>query len=161
MNSTTVDRETEIRFRGSEKSLKIIQSKYAVGDDYNEGGVSAKVTYMQDELRLVSYAVGKSAWSIEEVATGATDFYDGRKNMAIIKSIPNWKELYPAFALCDELNTHGNTEWYLPAVYEGNRDLSWSSTENDLRYAFYNERYMQRYQRLKSEVLTEVAVKRF
>ena len=133
VNATNEDRKTTIKFKGYTQSVTVIQSKYSVGDDYNEGGVSAKVAYMQDELRLVSCEVGKSAWSTEYVATGTNNFDDGRKNMAIIQSIPNWKDIYPAFALCDKLNTQGVVEWYLPAYYELQKvpssDNAWSSTE--------------------------------
>jgi hypothetical protein len=38
--------------------------------------------------------------------------------VAVIKTIANWQELYPAFALCDALNTGGVTGWYLPAYQE-------------------------------------------
>lgn len=74
-------------------------------------------------------------WSIEQVFLGATDKTDGRVNMEIIKSQPNWQTNYPAFAAVDALNAEGVTGWYLPAVDEANtikyksKQHIWTSTE--------------------------------
>ena len=84
-------------------------------------------------------------WSTETVLIGADDRDDGRNNMAVVKSIANWKELYPAFALVDALNVDGVTGWYLPAVYEFVKNgyewrfRGWSSTERSYGEAYnYN-----------------------
>ena len=88
---------------------------------------------MNDTIRYVGKDVGEAAWSTEKVATGATEMDDGRVNTTIIKKISGWKDLYPAFALCDALNTGGVTGWYLLAYYELCRIVSneiyWSSSE--------------------------------
>lgn len=58
-----------------------------------------------------------------------------------IKKIPRWEELYPAFFVCDQLNTDGITGWYLPAIYEIKKETRdaygngmWSSTQSDESY---------------------------
>ena len=88
-------------------------------------------------------------WSTEEVSTGATDENDGRKNMAIIRKINNFEEVYPAFGLCESLNVGGETGWYLPAVNElknislGNAFQNWSSTEYNKSNSYYVNIYYQ------------------
>ncbi len=138
-SGSTANRKATISFKGLSTKIEVDQSKYAVGDEYNENGVKGKIIYMNDTIRYVGKDVGEAAWSTEAVLTGATDTNDGRVNMAIIKKISGWKGLYPAFALCDALNTGNVTGWYLPAVkelydiqyYGGYRfdNYYWSSTE--------------------------------
>lgn len=141
-SGSAANRKATISFKGLSTKIEVDQSKYAVGETYNENGVKGKVIYMNDTIRYVGKDVGEAAWSTEEVATGATEMYDGRVNMAIIKKISGWKGLYPAFALCDALNTRGVTGWYLPAYYELRRIVSngkyWSSSEYSERIANTN-----------------------
>ena len=145
-SGSTANRKATISFKGLSTKIEVDQSKYAVGETYNENGVKGKIIYMNDTIRYVGKDVGEAAWSTEGVATGATDENDGRVNMAIIKKISGWKDLYPAFALCDALNTGNVTGWYLPAIIElhyiyhgGNRfdNNYWSSTEYSVNYAYY------------------------
>ena len=137
-SGSAANRKATISFKGLSTKIEVDQSKYALGDEYNENGVKGQVICINDTIRYVGKDVGTVAWSTEKVATGATDTYDGRLNIAIIKKISGWKDLYPAFALCDALNTGSVTGWYLPAMYELNnihnggnsiRDYYWSSTE--------------------------------
>lgn len=132
-SGSAANRKATITFKGLSTKIEVDQSKYAVGDQYSENGVKGQVVYMDGTIRYVGKDVGEAAWSTEGVATGATEIYDGRINMAIIKKIPGWKGLYPAFALCDALNTGGVTGWYLPAYHELRRIVStdkyWSSSE--------------------------------
>ena len=152
--SSTVEREAKITFSGFMQEIVVRQSKYAVGDEYNEGNISGTVGYIGsgkagEDYRMIYKSVGSDVWSTENVSTGATSPTDGQYNMNIIKQINNWRELYPAFALCDALNTTGVTGWYLPAAREHwtlsyyDKDCPWSSTEsgtksNCARY-FYGE----------------------
>lgn len=117
------------------------QSKYAVGDEYDENGVTGTVVLMDEGQRLIAKEVGSAVWSTENVVTGANDNSDGTINTDKIKKIPHWATLYPAFALCDALNTGGITGWYLPASYELYYSTlrttdSWSSTEYDSDKAY-------------------------
>ena len=130
VNATNDDREAIIKFKGYSNILNVAQSKYAVGDNYKEGGKEGIVCYMQDDVRKIYKYVGEAMWSTENVLTGANSYDDGQYNTNIIKQIPNWKDLYPAFALCDELNKNGITGWYLPATNENPEYLQWSSTES-------------------------------
>lgn len=77
---------------------------------------------------------GSFAWSTENIVTGCGD--DGKKNMEIIKSFPDWQTLYPAFAAVDALNTDGVTGWYFPAR-GWNNIIGWSSTESTATEAYY------------------------
>ena len=142
-SGSAANRKATITFKGLSTKIEVDQSKYALGDEYNENGVKGKVICINDTIRYVGKDVGEAVWSTETVLTGATDENDGRVNMAIIKKISGWKGLYPAFALCDALNTGNVTGWYLPATEELRKsrvsgyffgDSYWSSTEN-----VYNE----------------------
>lgn len=144
-SGSTANRKATISFKGLSTKIEVDQSKYAVGDEYNENGVKGKIIYMNDTIRYVGKDVGEAAWSTETVLTGATDENDGRVNMAIIKKISGWKGLYPAFALCDALNTGNVTGWYLPAreeLYNIHRfdHYYWSSTEyyENQAYLYYD-----------------------
>ena len=150
-SGTTANRKATITFKGLSTKIEVDQSKYALDDEYNENGVTGKVICINDTIRYVGKDVGEAIWSTEKVVTGATDEYDGRVNMAIIKKISGWKDLYPAFALCDALNTGSVTGWYLPALYElynisrGGHNLSnhyyWTSTEYAKDIAYSSDGY--------------------
>ena len=140
VTATSQDRQATIKFKNRSETIKVYQSKYAVGDTYNEKGVTGTVGYMQDGLNYIYKDVGYAVWSTENVATGATDQNDGRNNVAVIKKIANWKDLYPAFALCDALNTNGVTGWYLPAYNETfapKNYTAWSSTEYSQNLVYF------------------------
>lgn len=145
--ASTSDRTAVISFKGFDTQITVRQSKYAVGDSYNENGIEGTVGYIGDGGRYIYRDLGKAAWSTENVATGANSSTDGEYNMEVIKSIPNWQEFYPAFYLCDQLNTNGISGWYLPAANEfylinHNFNGTWTSTEINSRYAHrYKERY--------------------
>lgn len=147
--ATDVDRQATISFVGFPETITVYQSKYAVGDEYDENGVKGTVALISvDGVRLVAKDLETTAqWSTETVLIGADDEYDGRNNMAVVKSIANWQELYPAFALVEALNVNGVTGWYLPAVSEGEcadgeklfmylYESYWSSTEESERKAY-------------------------
>lgn len=66
--------------------------------------------------------------------------------MNVIKKIPYWEDSYPAFLLCEQLNTNGVTGWYLPAINEVKLNFSypddhiWSSTEYSTNNAYFRWR---------------------
>lgn len=140
-SGNTASRKATISFKGLSTKIYVDQSKYAVGEEYNENGVKGEVAYMDDTIRYVRKYVGTSAWSTENVAIGATYDNDGTKNMDIVKKIAGWKDLYPAFALCDALNKNGVKGWYLPAkkeiLWRQDNENNWSSTEHSATYAYY------------------------
>lgn len=138
--ATTTDREAILTFDNF-KNYKIVihQSKYKEGDVYSEGMVTGTVLSMSyDGKRIIYKDLGAAQWSTEKVETGAIDRNDGLKNMTVIKAIPNWKNLYPAFALVDELNSNGVTGWYMPAYNQGVPIGYWSSTEANSHSAYYH-----------------------
>lgn len=141
VTAATQERTATISFSGQNETIKVTQSKYAVGDEYDENGVTGTVVLMDEGQRLIAKEVGSAVWSTENVVTGANDNSDGTINTDKIKKIPHWATLYPAFALCDALNTGGITGWYLPAIYELYYSTlrttdSWSSTEYDSDKAY-------------------------
>lgn len=154
VTASTTDRTAVISFKGFSEQITVRQSKYAVGDNYNENGIGGTVGYMGDEGRYIYRYLGEAAWSTENVATGATSWTDGEYNMEVIKRIPNWQELYPAFYLCDQLNTNGISGWYLPAINElvliKRTDYPCSSTEKDVSYAYYYHRHYYPYAKDKT-----------
>ncbi len=145
VTASTTDRTAVISFKGFDTQITVHQSKYAVGDSYNENGIEGTVGYMGDEGRYIYRYLGEAAWSTENVATGANSSTDGEYNMEVIKRIPNWQELYPAFYLCDQLNTNGISGWYLPAADEMDKfkEAGWTSTEYDKSHAgcYYKVNY--------------------
>lgn len=164
---SSASRKATISFKGLLSKIEVNQSKYAVGDQYSENGVKGEVVYMNDTVRYVKKEVGESIWSTENVETGANDKYDGIKNMAVIKKISGWKNLYPAFALCDALNTSGVTGWYLPAYYELSNRIRpangtyWSSSESSNKYAGYYSPYETNAARKTDTKLKVMAVHKF
>lgn len=154
--SSTVEREAKITFSGFRQEIIIRQSKYAVGDEYNEGNITGTVGFIGsgktgEDYRMIYKSVGSAVWSTEKVSTGANSATDGQYNMNIIKQIDNWRELYPAFALCDALNTNGVTGWYLPSYNESlllwNSNDIWTSTE-----CSYRETYTSYYENLYGSI---------
>ncbi len=171
-SGSTANRKATISFKGLSTKIEVDQSKYAVGDEYNENGVKGQVVCMTDTIRYVGKDVGEAVWSTETVLTGATDKNDGRVNMAIIKKISGWKGLYPAFALCDALNTGNVTGWYLPATKELLKSRAsgyifgdnyyWSSTEHIVDIAcIFNDLYQNINYVPKERICKVKAVHRF
>ncbi len=141
VTSTTEDRTAIVTFPGFDTKITVRQSKYAVGDTFNENGIEGTVCYIGDSARYIYKHVADNVlWSTELVLTEANSETDGEYNMKMIQKIPSWQDFYPAFLLCDQLNTNGVTGWYLPAVEEmghcGFKDINyWSSTESDESFA--------------------------
>ncbi|MCM1518147.1 MAG: hypothetical protein NC117_05870 [Pseudoflavonifractor sp.] len=133
-----VNRKTTLTIEGFSGKITVDQSKYAIGDSYDEKGIVGKVCHMSGETRLVrSENLGSASYSNEDVLIGTSDMDNGLANMAVVKSIAGWQNFYPAFALCDALNVDGVTGWYLPAANEATGESGWSSTEYDTQRAYY------------------------
>ena len=127
---------------------------YRVGDIYEENGkrgVVFEVDASGKHGKIVSINCSPSLmWATGAEQTkfiGATDIYDGQKNMDVVKRISGWQSKYPIFYWCANL---GNG-WYLPAKEEWakiyrlrgslesklSRKLDtffWTSTENNEVY---------------------------
>lgn len=165
--ASTQDRTAVISFKGFDTKITVHQSKYAVGDSYNEKGIKGTVGYIGDEARYVYKDVGETTWSTEKVLTGANSMDDGEYNMSIIKKISYWEDSYPPFLLCEQLNTNGVTGWYLPAANElaSLQHLRnywyWSSTENDYRSAYRANQSHYKQQTTKTDTHKVVAVHKF
>lgn len=142
VTASTKDRTAIISFKGFDTKITIHQSKYAEGDTYSEDGIEGTVGYIGDKARYIYKELGEAAWSTEQVLTGANSEDDGEYNMNVIKKIPYWTDRYPAFLLCEQLNTGGVTGWYLPTIKEvmllfSVKPYHWSSTEDNTNYAYY------------------------
>ena len=103
--------------------LAATSAPYAIGDLYNENGVTGivyQVTAGGMRGMIVSATETACAWSTEFVVTGATDMANGMNNMNKIKAIAGWESKYPAFKWCNDFNTGSISGWYLPARDELN-----------------------------------------
>lgn len=140
VTAATENRSAVITVDGVSSKIYVSQSKYKVGDTYDEDGVSGEISSMADGIGRIIKVLNKQGgwqWSTENVAiSGAYNSEDGRENMKAIMAIPGWKELYPAFAAVDALNVGNVSGWYLPAVSEGLNDSTWSSTQAGESYAY-------------------------
>lgn len=147
--TSTENRSAVITVEGVKSKIYVSQSKYKVGDMYDEEGVNGQIYSMTEGVGRIVKTLEKSyAWSLENVdIKGATDDYDGLANTNAIKAIPGWEELYPAFAAIDALNTDGVSGWYMPARLEYNTSC-WSSTQRNSTQAYYiwNGGSAQKYQ---------------
>lgn len=150
-----------VTFNGYPDRIEVRQSKYAVNDTYSENGVAGTVYKMEEGVGWLYKECGYYQWSVETVFLGATDKTDGRVNMEIIKSQPNWQTNYPAFAAVDALNTEGVTGWYFPAVDELHYKYIWTSTELNDMLAYYIGASLNIGESSKLSKLTVYAVHRF
>ena len=96
---------------------------YKVGDYYNDGtkeGVVFEVSADGRSGKIVSMSHSgdnNMPWAVgaeQKKTVGATDKYDGRKNMEAVRKVSGWRTLYPGFAWCANLGP----DWYLPAIEE-------------------------------------------
>ncbi|MBQ2423661.1 MAG: PEGA domain-containing protein [Alistipes sp.] len=96
---------------------------YKVGDYYNDGtkeGVVFEVSADGRSGKIVSMTHSgdnNMPWAVgaeQKKTVGATDKYDGRKNMEAVRKVSGWRTLYPGFAWCANLGP----DWYLPAIEE-------------------------------------------
>ncbi|MDE7136147.1 MAG: DUF5036 family protein [Muribaculaceae bacterium] len=164
--ATTEDRNAVITVEGVDAKIYVSQSKYKVNDKYKVGDINATVYSMTNGVGKIKYELtGTYAWSTEMVDISGLSMDDGIKNMEIIKAIPGWKELYPAFAAVDALNIDGVTGWYLPAYaelsgYYGTPSYKWTSTQHNYSTAY--SQYGNNYKiDLKSQKKDVVAMKTF
>ena len=129
---------------------------YKVGDIYDENGKKGVVfevdaTGKHGKIVSITCSGYDQAWALgteQNRFIGATDEYDGEKNMNVIRQQSNWRSNYPAFAWCASLGDG----WYLPAKNEWetiyslkykiesklNRSLNiyfWTSTEENEMYS--------------------------
>ena len=127
---------------------------YRVGDIYEESGkrgVVFEVDASGKHGKIISVTCSPSLmWASGAEQTkfiGATDQYDGQKNMDVVKRISGWQSKYPVFYWCANLGDG----WYLPAkeewtkIYRLRSSLEsklsrkldayfWTSTENNEVY---------------------------
>ena len=108
---------------------------------------------MDGEVRIVlkETSLGKAQWSVENIAIGATDQYDGRKNMNVVKSISGWQSLYPAFAVVD---AHETAKGYTAAQIESLNDKGLITSE--IYYTDYLKRDGNKWKITATDVRSEL-----
>ncbi|MDE6612387.1 MAG: DUF5036 family protein [Muribaculaceae bacterium] len=127
IESTSSDRTARITFDGISLVINVRQTQYKKGDKITISGRSATILTLQTGVRLDGWAAGDGSvylilpgpyvWSTENAMLYCSET-DGRQNREIIKSIPGWEKLYPAFAAVDALNNDSKVDWYIPAIDE-------------------------------------------
>ena len=142
VGETSTDRDAVITFKQRKDKITVRQTKYAVGDTYDEDGVSGTVGYIGDDKRFIFHNFDdKYPWATGAAASnhkilGATDGDDGEANTEVIHRQSAWRTSFPAFGAVETLNVNGVTGWYLPAINELDCMVSfikrdtWSSTEH-------------------------------
>lgn len=93
--------------------------------EVNADGKSGKMVGLEIPASVSGYGLGQRPWSNENIVI-TTDSDNGRKNMAAIAAITDWKSKYPAFAWAHSNNTDDATiytdnaigVWYIPAINE-------------------------------------------
>ena len=148
VKATTTNRSANITFKNkSTTTITVNQTKYIVGEQYDEGGVTGTVAYIGDDKRYIFKNTERTEYWINTnmTLTGYSwSMDDGEHNMQIVKAFSGWYANYKAFVAADDLNTGGVTGWYLPAIEELNNmrafvsGTAWSSTHStSLVYAVY------------------------
>lgn len=101
------------------------QATYSIGEIVEIGlskGIVVSVDTTGTHGLMISLDETIAAWSTEHAMLtdmgGEFSHSDGYSNMQYIKSLENWKELYPAFAWCDQKNVLGLNAWYIPSLNE-------------------------------------------
>ena len=94
------------------------KKRYKVGDYYNENGnegVVFEVSADGQHGKIVSLIETMLPWCSDKKERkrfiGANSRTDGAYNMAVVKAIPNWQSIHPAFKWCADYGEG----WYLPA----------------------------------------------
>ena len=180
-NTSSQNRSTTVTVSSEDVShtIEIYQSRYAVGDYYNENNVEGVVYVLTSGFHggIVSLDETEAQWSTETITTKAIYQSNGPNNMNAIRAIAGWYEKYPAFAWCETKNTNGVTDWYLPAQSEleivldnihlinsgltghGGTKLNgssyWSSTQSNSSNAYYYYYRNGSYTNLSSAQKTE------
>lgn len=124
---TSSDRSAKITFDGISLVVEVRQTQYKAGDKVSLNGRTATIHTLKTGNRAQTWPAGEATvymilpgpyvWSTENVMLYCSET-DGRQNREIIKSIPGWEKLYPAFAAVDALNTDSKEDWYIPAIDE-------------------------------------------
>ena len=99
---------------------------YNIGDLVTVNGVKGIVFQTSPVVKIVSVAETLAKWSVVDECTYARD-KNGKLNMEIIKTIPDWQSKYPAFKWCADFGDG----WYLPSLYELKQIYALKETVNE------------------------------
>ena len=89
----------------------------AYGGGYYGGKINVSGTqyYLLVADKTVGETYGNKAWGVYGTSTGANSVIDGPANSALLAALGS---AYEAATFCENLNTGGYTDWYLPAKDE-------------------------------------------
>lgn len=128
---------------GSGPSGCLLEGQFCDDGTILAGVIGNEVFYVTDTNQSTS------RWAtVNQTNGGARSLSDGQANHAWIVANRTLSQ-YPAFQLCENLNRHGHSDWYLPSrdelnVMYGNKEAiggftsgsHWSSTEFSNSYAW-------------------------
>lgn len=149
LSETTENRSATVSFDELNLTIEVKQTIYAFGNQITVNGLNCTVLqiaqgfYDNDSEVEAGYLChkieGQYAWSTETAHLGLVG--TGIVNMRKVMSIPNWENLYPAFAAVNALNSNGELIWFLPSYREIWRmpyfPYSWLSSEADATHAHH------------------------
>ena len=96
---------------------------YNIGDYYSDGvkegivfevtddGLHGKIVHLEHSLKRFVWATDEQDQTAE---VGTNCYYDGQKNLEVIKKIEGWEQKYPAFKWCVDQGEG----WYMPSRVE-------------------------------------------
>lgn len=106
---------------GGEKP-PVEKPSYSVGELYDKGFVKGIICYVDESGEhgsVVSLQETEDVWSFkEEEVMGSNPDISGMKNTKRVYENENWRENYPGFAWCSDMNVMGLEKWYIPSGLE-------------------------------------------
>lgn len=173
VDATTENRKVTVSFKDLPFRIEVSQLKYDYYDSYSENGITGTICYLGEQYGVIYKDLGQYQWATDLASwmlTGANSMTDGQANMDVISSIPNWKELFPAFAACDALNVNNVSGWYIPSPEEarsmlwfGDNRFYWTSRETSASTAaewYYYHSY-ESDSEVKTKKRTVIALHKF
>lgn len=121
MSCSSEDDELEGGLHPRRKDAVAAEKTYAVGDFYDVNGIKGVVYKVEDDGRsgmILALEQSVKAYATVTAEVAAKNANDGMSNMALVKTMPDWRRDYPAFAWCDQKNNGLDTEWHIPASSE-------------------------------------------
>lgn len=105
----------------SKEEPAVEHTGYKVGDYYKKGLVEGIVCYTFDKEGESGVLLSLNEWSVawstsNDTMVGVANPSDGLYNWAVVTSLPGWEQRFPAFAVCNSLNSAMVIGWHLPSM---------------------------------------------
>lgn len=98
------------------------EDTYKVGDYYKKGFVTGIVVSVDETGKhgsLISLDEISAAWSYKhEEPMGSVPSMSGRQNTDAVYAMDGWRENYPGFLWCSNMDVMGLKLWYIPSRLE-------------------------------------------